>query len=558
MKTKIRDGVFSRANCGLLDALRGPLARFQGPDRIQVLLKLGKDELGSILVQFTITLVVIMGIIGLALDGGRLMMLNSDLQKLADAAALAGAAELNGAADALTRADSAARSVANQNNVHWWDVAAAANILAGTSGVQFYSSLNPDTVTTNPKAAGYIKVTTTSWQVAPSFLVPTGVTSNGATTANAWAKGLAASGPHGGGAVCLPQAMMLCNPLEPAGGGTGDASNFNSSTVTPGQMFIFSTTGNSSFAPGDFNLIDTLSGSGADQDIARFLSQQTLDSCGTGGTNPAQGQKANATANGIDVRFDQTPSGQTSGYDLTSAPIKIGSLAYSTSGNGAPKCNQAPNPIDNSCITGPSQASCPNTSYPLPLDRNLPRTSATTGLTARGSGPTLADLQAYWSNHHSAPYPSGATTRYALYLAENAGVTWTTDGTEPHGPVCLPTSTAVPPASRRVLHVAVVDCVYWGVNGNSVNNIPINRYADFFITHPASQGASNPAPNFPPSSIYGVTTPGALSQNDLWHDGQIYVEFIQTYGVNQGELAGGGGGGGSAGSGINSIVQLVR
>src|SRR5262249_39229399 len=161
-----------------------------------------------------------------------------------------------------------------------------------------------DTVTTNPKTAGYIKVTTGSWQVAPSFLAAA-ATSNSATTARAWAKGPAATGLNGGGAPCLPPTMLLFNPSETVGGGAGNASSFN---PTRGQMFVFSTTGNTGgFSPGVFSLLDTPSGSGSDPDIARFLSQQTTGSCGTQGTSPAQGQKTNATINGINVRFDQTP-----------------------------------------------------------------------------------------------------------------------------------------------------------------------------------------------------------------------------------------------------------
>src|SRR5262249_19864932 len=49
-------------------------------------------------------------------------------------------------------------------------------------------------------------------------------------------------------ATCLPQTMLLCNPSEPVGGGTGNASSFN---PTRGQMFVFSTTGNTGgFSPG--------------------------------------------------------------------------------------------------------------------------------------------------------------------------------------------------------------------------------------------------------------------------------------------------------------------
>jgi len=54
---------------------------------------LGNDERGTILVQFAVYIVAVFGFIGLALDGGRYLLLHNSLQDLADAAALAGAAK---------------------------------------------------------------------------------------------------------------------------------------------------------------------------------------------------------------------------------------------------------------------------------------------------------------------------------------------------------------------------------------------------------------------------------------------------------------------------------
>src|SRR5262249_9998512 len=248
--------------------------------------KLGKDERGSILIQFAMFAVGIMAMVGLALDGGRLLMLNSDLQKLADAAALAAASKLNGLANALTNADTAARAVTN--NVHWYDVSAA-SILPGTTGVQFYATLadvDANNPTTDPKKATLAQVTTGSWQVAPTFVRVAGANTNNSTRGRALARG-----GNSNGAFCKPQTMLLCNPFEPQGGGTGDASTFN---PTRGQMFVFSTTGNTGgFSPGVFNLLDTPDGDGSDQAIKKFLSQQfAAPACVTGGgASPAQGQK---------------------------------------------------------------------------------------------------------------------------------------------------------------------------------------------------------------------------------------------------------------------------
>jgi len=94
---------------------------------------------------------LMIGMFALVLDGGAFFHLNTDLQELADASALAGAAELDGANDAITRATDRAQNLLS-NDPHWSNVA--------RSGVQittptFYSSLNPDTATTDPTQAYY-------------------------------------------------------------------------------------------------------------------------------------------------------------------------------------------------------------------------------------------------------------------------------------------------------------------------------------------------------------------------------------------------------------------
>jgi len=101
-----------------------------------LLSRLDKDEHGTILVQFTVYLVAIFGFIGLALDGGRYLLLHNSLQDLADAAALAGAAKLDGTNGATTLATAAAQAMANNNPPRWYDLGGSPTITTS-----FYSSL---------------------------------------------------------------------------------------------------------------------------------------------------------------------------------------------------------------------------------------------------------------------------------------------------------------------------------------------------------------------------------------------------------------------------------
>ncbi|MGA7025847.1 MAG: pilus assembly protein TadG-related protein, partial [Pseudolabrys sp.] len=93
-----------------------------------LLSRLDKDEHGTILLQFTVYLVAIFGFIGLALDGGRYLLLHNSLQDLADAAALAGAAKLDGTSGATTLATATAQAMANNNPPRWYDLGGSPTI----------------------------------------------------------------------------------------------------------------------------------------------------------------------------------------------------------------------------------------------------------------------------------------------------------------------------------------------------------------------------------------------------------------------------------------------
>jgi Flp pilus assembly protein TadG len=457
-----------------------------------LLSRLHKDEHGTILVQFAVYFVALFGFIGLALDGGRYLLLHNSLQDLADAAALAGAAKLDGTRGAITRATAAAQAMADDNPPRWYDTGGSTSI--GTP--VFYSSLNPDTATTSDKDAKYIKVTTDVTEGGISKIVPTFLAAVGAgfkaASATAMAKATSSQ--------CFPTSMMLCNPSEPQTGSTGDTSSFNPPV---GAEFVFSVAGNTGdLNPGVFNLLDTPDGSGSDNAIKGFLSQQTPQFCFNGSTSTAHGQKTNATIVGINVRFDQRPNGDITGLDLTPAPVKIDGQA-----NPGADCNK--------------QTDVSAHSFPLPHDQSFTPATLSNGGSQQGSGPQLMDLQTYWANHHPGNLPTGVTTRWQIYQLEvavigNAG-TWLTDTAEPHGAVCAPSSTEVAPefyANRRLLTVAVVDCRYWGVHGNAENNIPINTYANFFLIRPS--------------------------------DGNIYTEYVGKNQIN------------GANSLLRLIVQLVR
>jgi Flp pilus assembly protein TadG len=513
-----------------------------------------------------------MGMLGLALDGGRLILVNNSLHDLADAAALAAAAQLDGAQDALTRADTAARSLTTNTPTRWYDVAGVA-IPSGTSGVQFYSALNPDTVTTDPTTATYVKVATGSWQVNPTFMAGAAAlfgftATSGSTSATAWAQGNGANGI----ANCGVTQSFLCNPFEGTELHAGNANNF-AQNVSVGTMIQLV---NGAGAAGNWGLLQVPGENANPHNQAAFWDQSSVgSSCVTAASQGTTrtGNVAKFAYQGMNVRFD-SPFGN--GDDSLSAPIVINGFCSSKNGtsctggalngnncnrldpggrwdtstgacpNGA-NCSGIPvvpcfnatsfggsnratsanclqvhvngtlqktfqqtdatNPAgdptgyqvyDTACNlanTDPSFGSCP-----LPRDRTFTNNV--------GNSLTLADLQAYWKNHHgTSTLPAGVNTRWKAYqcemgLGQMAGVagcppSWQTDGVENHVPVC--TNSTVPATNtakltRRILNVAVVDCSYWGITGNKP--LPTTTLiAQFFMTEPAGQGTTTPSSN---------------------------------------------------------------
>ena len=73
---------------------------------------------GAVIVTAALTLLFLLGFMGIALDFGRLFVVKTELQTAMDSCALAAAGELDGQRTALTRATSAGLTAGNLNNVN--------------------------------------------------------------------------------------------------------------------------------------------------------------------------------------------------------------------------------------------------------------------------------------------------------------------------------------------------------------------------------------------------------------------------------------------------------
>lgn len=129
---------------------------------------------GAVALVVGLTLSVLLGAIGLALDSGHLYLTKTELQNGADACALAASYELTGApaipADAFSRAEAAGRALARQNRVGFQ----LAAISDAEVSVSFGSSLASGSTWVPAGAASpgarYVRCTVTRADITPWFM----------------------------------------------------------------------------------------------------------------------------------------------------------------------------------------------------------------------------------------------------------------------------------------------------------------------------------------------------------------------------------------------------
>ena len=130
-------------------------------------------EDGSAAILWAISLVVVLGLVALAFDIGRLGATQSELQSFADNVALAAAGELDGKPDAITRSQGAAANLISDAQTF----ANGGQALAGSVDytLTFYASLPTDDtapitdITTDPAEAVFAEVVVTPHTVSTAF-----------------------------------------------------------------------------------------------------------------------------------------------------------------------------------------------------------------------------------------------------------------------------------------------------------------------------------------------------------------------------------------------------
>jgi Flp pilus assembly protein TadG len=459
--------------------------------------KFWSDSDGVILPYVAIMLGVIIGLSALALDGSRLMSVQTQLQNGADALALAGAAELDRRPDSIIRANAAIQDLI-KNPISGAEIGQIAEV----TSIDFLQSLPASddlpvttaNLTNDPTLAAYVQVTLKP--IALQAIFPVSVTrmSVGAQSIAGYDQ-----------IVCNAQPVFVCNPFENSGMTYFQATQAliqadQGSTYHPLIRLALSQSKNGGYSAGDTGYLIPATGAlpsnacgpGGQFGLPQALASTELQACfRLSGINLVPGDKQPA-ADGLNTRFDIYANGFRScrayppDQNVRKGFIALGNVNW---------CNAIPAPA-NWPLSNP-------VATPLPVDSNMIAADQSfSPAVSLGNG--TWNCAAYWSIAHSigpgknSP-PAGCTStatisRYDVYRYELNFPNDRSTGAEFARPQCNPPGAA----NRRVLTVPIVNCGSSPVPVlNNAERVPVAAFGRFFLTLPAETGTrGNPYAEF--------------------------------------------------------------
>lgn len=220
-------------------------------------IRLSRHQHGAIAIIVGLSIAVLVGMIGLALDLGRMFVIKSELQNAADACALAAARELDGNTDAITRADAAGILVGTRNEINFQDE----NAPVTNASLTYSATLSPNSAYNRsiaPATAKYVMCTVARPNVGMLFM---GVRGFGTQNVSAYAVATLAPGQT---TCAIP--LGLCSestdPSDPYAGldiGQWYGGKFENAPSNPNTLC----TTPSGSTSGNFNWVDFSPGPGA-------------------------------------------------------------------------------------------------------------------------------------------------------------------------------------------------------------------------------------------------------------------------------------------------------
>ncbi|WP_068109049.1 pilus assembly protein TadG-related protein [Tropicimonas marinistellae] len=439
---------------------------------------LHREEDGTILVFWGVSLGVLLGIVALSFDLGRVGITQTEMQSFTDHVALAAAGELDGRTDSIDRARSAAANfIVDRKSFGDGD-----STLAGTADytLTFFETLPSSDlsaltdVATDPRDAAFVRVTATASTVEMTFAAAF----SALTGASVEDRAVGATAVAGFTMfACDITPMMFCVP-----GPTWEADK------NRGQTVALRAGGNgAAWGPGDFGFLDVADGVYVDPNgPCAGMKSRELDRCLLGavgnitqcfaknGVDTEPGQRVGIEDAAINVRFD-----------IFSANMK----KFSSNPDYAP----APNAIDGILTEGcKAELNVVSNKDDTPLSVPLPPDDCMPGCGRFGDGNWSVGRATYEDINYDGANPTGlpaGATRHQYYLKEiemHGGALSTeallpADNDETGRPQCAPQAAADP--DRRVIIAAGIDCIGNEIQGKAAD-VPVQEFVKIFLVQP--------------------------------------------------------------------------
>ncbi len=451
------------------------------------------DTSGVILPYVTVMLVVIVGLSVLALDGARLMSLQTQLQNGADALALAGAAELDRLPDAETRARTAIERLLTNSTLF----GSRASRTIAVSNIKFYSRLpandaspmSAGTPATSPGNARFVSVSVRP--VTLPTILPAAFF-GGANTVTTAASAVAGFDQ----VVCGVTPIYVCNPYETAGMTYDQATEaLQRAAANPSDqgrlMRLRQYGGNASYDADDYGFLSSPTLGSDEMSLIDSLAVVRPAACFLQrGVNFRPGLVRSARE-GFNVRFDIYEGAMSEKYnDSNYRPAQNVRKGYVLASGDE---NQ------NACAARRGAnwpiGSGPNRVTGLPLDRSWP---------IDGMGEGNWDFDSYWQVNHGDSEPpqslnGGAASnadvpsRYRVYRyeIEQGRVADVSIGGELGAPACYSGGDLPGTPDRRILHAAIVNCQSLQLAGEEQFNVPVAAFGKLFLTLPLERSQTD-------------------------------------------------------------------
>ncbi|WP_181177644.1 pilus assembly protein TadG-related protein [Mesorhizobium sp. B4-1-1] len=480
------------------------------------------DQRGIAMILVAIMLPVLIGFALLAVDMSRATGLHSDLQKGVDALALAGAAELDGRADSITRANNAINnlianrtlfSTAGSHQIARADVTVtyltgiptSDSTALGANGVDA-NSIN--WASTDPTAVSLVVVTLNA-AGAGNFETFFPVSMSSRSTMDIRPQAVAGFKQS----ICETVPLFMCNPFETTTPGTSKTiQQAFASGDTYGREFRVLKAGNNP-GPGNFGLLDN-----------NLTSLRDAIAMGTAGT--CYSRDALTTKTG--VTLGQVNTGLNTRFAIYSNSLnkQDKNFAYRPSvnvrkGQKSNACNKYSPVTDGSAL-------------PLP-------DGARYGVDAPGMSDKITAQSfwsAYWLANHKSAYsapvpaktnPTGNTgapaSRYDVYRYEIDHGLVADQSQNPTKEVGTPqcykgTQAPTDSPDRRLLNMAIIDCIANTDKINGHSQIRPDGYASVFVNTPIAKQDNtkddeDSSAGEKPISLEIVDVDGAFANNTL-------------------------------------------